>query len=276
MSGGFGGLGGHAGGGGGGTSLSESQLAALDSMTLPTISDFSGDLPANFRTLPIPSVQASGTYVCTTYDFTASGLQVTVSHDDTMPDGTNVAVSPGFVIDAPNTDIDFAIDIDNFTDIPDSVGANWVVDLLMCEGGTSRKDALFGIRYEVDYDGGSAQYRVRRCVSPSYAQGWYSMDEDILGSAPSSIRLRLRYSVKDAGYKVLYSTDGGSNYTTLEGSNWGTGWIQLHTRDGNPNGQHDRYRMGTRRSLVVLVGQSVSKVTAQGEQGSARIQTVAL
>lgn len=264
------------------SSLTADQEAAINSVSLGDITDFTGTLN-NLWPLPIPEEQRTGAYACTTYDFTSTGLQVTTSHDDTRWEGTNGAKSPGFWRMIQGSNFDIAVDLDNFQNQPTSAGAEWHAHLILAIGDTSINGTMLGVRLKCKQDGGGVTWQVARVISPSYTQGWDSgyVDEYTLSEAPTSVRLRIQHSVSDVGYKVYYSLDGGSTYNTIDETGrdvdglttGGSGWFtKLYTRNANPHSYGNRYSVGGPAYCLFTVGQNLSKTTAQGEQGSVRVK----
>lgn len=263
------------------SSLTADQEAAINSVSLGDITDFTGDLN-NYWPLPIPTEQISGAYACTTYSYTASGLQVTVSHDDTRWEGSNGAKSPGFWRSITSSDFDIAVDLDNFQNQPTSAGAEWHAHLIVAVGSTHYQDTMLAIRLKCKQDGGGVAWQVARVISPSDTQLWDAgfVDEYTLASAPSTVRLRIQHSIANGGFKCFYSLDGGSTYNTIDetGRNdnglttGGSGWFnRLYTRVSNPHSYGNRFSVGGPVYCLFTVGQNLSKTTAQGEQGSVRV-----
>ena len=279
-------LGSGAGGGGGG-GLTDAQTAALSSVSLGDITDFTANL-YNYWPLGIPAGQETGgTYECTTYNPTAAGLVMTCATANTVVEGTNASSSVGFYRMCHASDIDVAIDIDSIANVPDGTGNKWHVTLALCIGGTDRKSSMFAARLE-QVGGGSPSWSAARVISPSHSEKWDgnggAVASTSLGGEPSSIRLRVQHSVANTGFKAYYSTNGGASYTTLEeagADGGGTGWYQMHTRDGAPSnggvgmGQYsyanaDRYKIGGSVFALVTVGQNVDKTVAS-DQGQCRV-----
>lgn len=271
-----------SGSGGGGASLTDAQTAALGSVSLGDITDFTLS-PKNFFTLPIPVVQSEGAYVCTTYDETVSGLQITSSHTETQVSGTNMAKAPGFYRMLHGNDFDVAVDLDNFLNQPASAGNEWQCHFLVAIGSTHISGTMLGLRLKAKQDGAGLLWQVARVVSPSGYQGWTSgyHDEYDLESAPTSIRLRIQHSSSEAGFKTYYSLDSGQTYTTVDGTNrnddgtptGGTGWFtKWHTKTGNPQNYGNQFSVGGAMYSLLTVGQNVSKTAAQSAQGSVRVK----
>ena len=262
---------GSADAGGGG--LTDAQTALLANLDLGDLEDFTGDLP-NYYPLSVPTGQESGgDYEVTTYSASSTGLTLTTSTIDTAFEGTNLSKGVGFYRIANSADLDVAIDVSGFTNIPSATGNKWHVLLAVCEGGTGQKNAIFAARLQ-QTGGGSPSWKAGRMISPPNAQkfdgGGAFEDEDTLASAPTSIRLRVEKSVANTGYKAYYSLDDGDNYTALEGSDGGTGWFQMHTRDSNAYAYGNRYSVGGPLMIMVACGQNLN-TTDSSKQGSAKI-----
>lgn len=253
--------------------LTDAQTALLGNLGLGDLEDFTGDLP-NYYPLGVPTGQESGgTYEVTTYSASSTGLTLTTSTADTVFEGTNFSKGVGYYRMINSPEFDIAIDVSNFANIPSATGNKWHVMIAVCEGGTGQKNSIFAARLQ-QTGGGSPTWKAGRMISPSNAQkfdgGGAYEDEDTLASAPTAIRLRIEKSLSNTGYKAYYSLDSGDNYTTLEGSDGGTGWFQMHTRDSNAYAYGNRYSVGGQLYVVVACGQNLS-TTDSSKQGSAKI-----
>lgn len=274
---------GFSAGGGGGASLTDSQTAAVDSVSLGDITDFTATLK-NYWQFGIPDQQRSGSYAVTTYTPSSSGLSMIVSHADTKFNGSGVAKPVGFwrMLHQPNFDI--AIDIDNITNQTSFSTDEWHVHLAVCIGSSFRHNSMFAARLE--NKGGD--WTCARVIKPSYQEQWTggyidSLDTGLTGfdatTPPSSVRLRIQHSNSDSGYKAYYSLDSGTSYTTLEdsadtthpnGVTGGTGFFQMHTKDSNVGGTYNRYAVAGPHSVIVAVGRNNSQ-TLSSKQGGCRV-----
>lgn len=272
--------GGAAGGGGGGGGLSSAQTAAIDSISLGDITDFTAPL-TNYWQLGVPNVQRSGgSHPVTTYSAASDGLTMVVSHADTSFDGTNASKSVGFYRILYQSDFDVAIDVDNIANISNYFLDRWHVHITAVIGGTYREGSMFGARLE----SAGNDWTAARVISPSYQEKYDSGYIDSLNTGissnnaanpPSAVRLRIKHSNADTGFKAFYSINGGASYTTLEGSNGGTGFFQMHTKDNGTSGHANRYSVGGPVFVLVTVGQSHSQ-TSSAQQGTCRVKFVDL
>jgi hypothetical protein len=255
-------------------SLTADQTASLNNVSLGDITDFTGTLN-NYWQFGVPDTQASGSYAVTTYSAASTGLTLTTSHADTRFNGSGLAKPVGFwrMLYSPNFDI--AIDVDNISGISSFGLDEWDITIAVCIGSSFRHDSMIGAR--LHSVGGT--WKAERVVKPTYDEQWSggSIDSITTGltgfdaaSPPTSVRLRVQHSNSDTGYKCFYSLDGGTSYTTLEGSNGGTGFYQMHAKDSGVGGIHNRYGMGGPHLVLVSAGQSHSQ-TSSAKQGVCRV-----
>ncbi len=267
------GLGGSSGGGGGG--LTDAQTDSLENVSLGDVDDFTGVIP-NYYQFGVPIGQSSGTYACTTYSASSSGLTLTTSTADSVFEGSNLSKAVGFYRLAFGGDLDVAIDVSNLDNMPNQTGNKWHVLICICEGGTARKNAMFAARLERS-GGNTETWKVGRCIAPQYVKKFEDSDgftdEITLAEKPTAIRLRVERSNSQTGYKAYYSLNAGASYTTIEGSDGGTGYFQMQPSDSPSFNQADRYSIGGPLYVIVGCGQNADKATASksDQQGTCKV-----
>ena len=262
------------------SSLSADQTAALNNVSLGDITDFTGTLH-NYWQLGIPDVQRSGVYAVTTYTPSAAGLTMKVSHSDTAFKGSSASKSVGFYRMLHQPGFDIAIDIDNIANVASPYTSDmWHVNLCVCIGGTHQTNSMFSARLQKK----SHNWTCARAISPSdshfFENGYEdSIDTGLTGfdssSYPPAVRLRVQHSIADSGFKAYYSLNSGASYTTLEGSNGGTGFFQMHTKNSGTMNHTNKYSVGGPVYVLVTVGQTMNKGTSdnnyQTMQGECRV-----
>lgn len=265
---------GSSSGEGGGAGLTDAQAEAISNVSLGDIVDFTAPI-ANYWQFGIPNTQSSGTYQVTTYSPSSSGLTMVVSSAETKFDGSGVAKPVGFwrQLHAPNFDI--AIDIDNIANMSNFGTDEWYVHLAVCIGSSLRHNSMFAARLQCKGN----EWTCARVIKPSYQEQWTggyvdSLDTGLTGfthaSTPPNVRLRIQHSNTDSGYKAFYSLDSGESYTTLEGSDGGTGFFQMHTKDSGVGGSYNKYAVGGPHCVLVAVGRNNNQADAS-DQGSCRV-----